>query len=288
VGRTPSGAEGRHPRAGYGTGARHYRYGHGHGHGYYPYYPYYGYGYGYGGYYGYGWPYYDFYLGLGYPYYGVGFGYSSGYGGGYDGDGYGSRGAEPGSVRTLVDPEKTRVYVDGYYAGLADEFDGMFQHLDVSAGRHELMFKLEGYQTHRVKVYVPYDDTLKIHHDMVKGEGESAEDLVGPGMPGENERDYWSRRREDDAYAEPRQYRYERDRAPSREGGELRLSVRPDDASVYLDGEFRGSGRQVSTLFVPPGRHRIEVVRPGYRTYDREVEVTPDRPADVTIELERP
>jgi hypothetical protein len=64
--------------------------------------------------------------------------------------------------------------------------------------------------------------------------------------------------------------------------------VRPADASVYVDGQFRGSGRQVESLPVPPGRHRIEVVRPGFRTFEREVQVDDGRPAEVDVELERP
>ena len=36
---------------------------------------------------------------------------------------------DSGSLRVIVDPEKTRVYVDGYYAGIADDFDGIFQRL---------------------------------------------------------------------------------------------------------------------------------------------------------------
>ena len=57
-------------------------------------------------------------------------------------------------------------------------------------------------------------------------------------------------------------------------GGQLKLSVRPADASVYVDGAFRGSGREVSLLALPPGRHRIEVVRPGFSTVERDVEIT--------------
>jgi hypothetical protein len=75
------------------------------------------------------------------------------------------------------------------------------------------------------------------------------------------------------------------DVAPS---GRLRLSIRPDDASVYVDGAFRGSAREASELKLAPGRHRIEIVRPGFRTVEREVDVDPDDTTDVSVELERP
>src|SRR5207247_1446267 len=87
--------------------------------------------------------------------------------------------SDRGDLRLLVDPAETRVYVDGYYAGIVDDFDGLFQRLHVSPGRHEIALKLEGYQTHRIKVYVGSGSTLKIHYDMQKGTGETAEDLAG-------------------------------------------------------------------------------------------------------------
>jgi PEGA domain-containing protein len=69
--------------------------------------------------------------------------------------------------------------------------------------------------------------------------------------------------------------------------GELRLDVRPDDASVYVDDRFVGSARELRTLALVPGPHRIEVVRPGFRTVERTVQVRLDVPADVVVELER-
>jgi hypothetical protein len=69
--------------------------------------------------------------------------------------------------------------------------------------------------------------------------------------------------------------------------GDLRLDVRPDDASVYLDDRFLGSARELRTLALPPGPHRVEVVRPGFRTVERTVQVTPDAPATVVVELTR-
>ena len=69
--------------------------------------------------------------------------------------------------------------------------------------------------------------------------------------------------------------------------GDLRLDVRPDDASVYVDDRFLGSTRELRTLALPPGPHRVEVVRPGFRTVERTVQVRPEAQATVVIELIR-
>jgi hypothetical protein len=188
---------------------------------------------------------------------------------------------EGGSIRVLVDPSEARVYVDGYYAGTVDDFDGLFQRLNVSPGRHEIALKLEGYKTHRVRVYVAPDTTLKLHYDMEKGQGETFEDLAKDAP----EREVRREREPQEPGAESEE-RAERDEVAV--PGRLRLSVRPEDASVYVDGAFRGTARDATALRLGPGRHRVEVVRPGYRTQERDVEVTPGETTELTIELERP
>jgi hypothetical protein len=188
------------------------------------------------------------------------------------------------------EPAKARVFVDGYYAGVVDDFDGLFQRLYLSPGRHEIKFKLDGYRTHRVLVYVSPGQTLKLDHDMQKGSGEETfEDLTG----GRGEREPAGEHRptyeeDDDSDARP---------APGERGGEqpfrpeasrLRLDVRPADASVYVDGQFRGTAGQLGELLLPPGPHRVEVVRPGFRTEERDFDLAPGSSRDLSIELARP
>jgi hypothetical protein len=265
-------AQRRHPRAGTGTGDRFGRF-HGdrpysyrsyYGSGFYPYNAFYfGYPrYFYSGYYGYD------------PYY-ARYGYGYGYGHGY---------RDTGSLRVLVDPEKTRVYVDGYYAGIADDFDGIFQRLHISPGRHDITLKLDGYRTHHFRVYVPVGHTVKLHHDMVRGTGEDAAEVVG--QPDVVARPAGYARLEDDD--EDEFARTDDRRGPaSGDAGIVRLDVRPADASIYVDGAFHGTARDVDTVRLSPGRHRVEIVRPGYRTLERDVEVRPGETTDLSADLDR-
>jgi hypothetical protein len=75
-------------------------------------------------------------------------------------------------------------------------------------------------------------------------------------------------------------------RAPG-DAGMLRLDVRPSDASIYVDGAFRGTARDLDRLRLSPGRHRIEMVRPGYRTVEREVDIRPGETSDLRADLDR-
>lgn len=141
--------------------------------GYYPGYPGYGYGYGcnpwYGwGAFGLGYFYYDpFYWGYGAPYggsagyYGYG-GSPYGYGGGSSGfgrTGYGSQRVE-GGLRLKVKPKTANIFVDGYFAGRVDDFDGMFQKLAIAEGHHKIEITAQGYKPLVFEVNIQAFETI--------------------------------------------------------------------------------------------------------------------------------
>lgn len=106
---------------------------------YYYYYPRRYYPYGYGAF-GLGYFYYDPYTWYPYGYYDP---YYPGHPGGYD------RGYRYniGSLRINVRPKDAEVYVDGYYAGRVDDFDGVFQSLDLESGPYRIEVVAPGYET---------------------------------------------------------------------------------------------------------------------------------------------
>lgn len=59
-----------------------------------------------------------------------------------------------GSLRLKVSPRTAKVYVDGALAGVVDEFDGLSSHLRLPAGRHQIEFRAEGFETKSVEVVV--------------------------------------------------------------------------------------------------------------------------------------
>lgn len=66
-----------------------------------------------------------------------------------------------------------------------------------------------------------------------------------------------------------------------REGGNVDLKIAPQDVAILLNGkliDMEGRG----DLSLPPGRHRLEFVRPGYRTEVAELDVQPG--IDYTVE----
>ncbi|NNF40068.1 MAG: SUMF1/EgtB/PvdO family nonheme iron enzyme [Woeseiaceae bacterium] len=65
--------------------------------------------------------------------------------------------------------------------------------------------------------------------------------------------------------------------------GTVTVNVQPQDATVYVDGRARGTGKTTIRLSSAP--HRIEVKRQGFRTWARTITPRPGYPQTVTARL---
>lgn len=132
-----------------------------------------------GGNYGYYNPYYSpyysrYYDPWGYGAFGLGYFYYSPWayaGYGYGGPAYyphyqGAYGFDIGSVRLKVKPRDAEVWVDGYYAGVVDDFDGIFQSLKLDLGAYRIEIRKPGFETLQFDVRVQPDRTITYRSDM--------------------------------------------------------------------------------------------------------------------------
>ena len=121
-----------------------------------------------GGYYGGGYGYYDpwGYNG-GYGYYG---GYYDPWYGGYptypQGSSYTS--GDEGALRLKIKPKEGEVYVDGYYVGIVDDFDGIFQRLHLDSGAHRIEVRAPGYEPLAFDVHITADHTITYQGELKK------------------------------------------------------------------------------------------------------------------------
>jgi hypothetical protein len=108
----------------------------------------YGYGGGYGGYYG---GYYD-------PWYG---GYPT-----YPQSSYTS--SDEGSLKLKIKPRQAEVYVDGYFVGVVDDFDGIFQRLHIDSGAHRIQVRAQGYEPLEFEVRITPEHTTTYTGELKK------------------------------------------------------------------------------------------------------------------------
>jgi hypothetical protein len=241
---------------------------------------------GYGGYYG-------------YPYWGLGWGWGPywnsywygpywGYPYPYWGGGYRDNGAD---LRLEVKPKQTQVYVDGYYAGVVDDFDGSFQRLHIRPGDHELVLFLEGYKTVKQNIRLAQRQEARIKYDMTAlAAGETAEPPPEPKAtpPDEN-------------YADnpPAQPRRQAPRAAPPAGdveaavvqgegfGSLVIRVQPSGSDVLIDGErWQGpEGSERLVVQVSAGTHRVEVRKEGSTPFSTTIRVRPGETVPLNVSL---
>ena len=182
------------------------------------------------------------------------------------------------SLRLQVTPRETEVFIDGYYAGIVDDFDGFFQRLRLEPGEHDIQLDLAGYRPVQQKLLLQPDTTFRMRHTMealAPGEAPPPRPEAAPSSPA------------------PREAR----RGPDRDGpvtpdpsfGAIAIRVQPENAEVLIDGD-RWEGPAIGEALVvqvAPGLYRIEVRKDGYRSYSSEVDVRAGRTTPVNISLPR-
>jgi hypothetical protein len=78
------------------------------------------------------------------------------------------RGALYGGVRLEVEPRDAAVYVDGYYAGIVDDFDGAWQRVALEPGPHRFEIVAPGFETLTFEVNVRPGETVRYRGDMMR------------------------------------------------------------------------------------------------------------------------
>ncbi len=197
------------------------------------------------------------------------------------------------SVRLDVTPQDTEVYVDGYYAGVVDDFDGMWQRLRVEPGQHEIILYHDGYRAAHQRVYLARDRTFKIRQQMAAlpaGEVGEPRPIPAPLPAGARPplplpRDG----RRAPPNLPPTNAPPVGNPPPAQEGatGRLTIQVQPVDATVLIDGQPwpAAPGQDTVILDLSEGRHVVQVRKPGYVGYLTEVEVRRGETATVNVTL---
>jgi hypothetical protein len=115
----------------------------------------------------YGYPYYYGYPAFAYatPYPAYGYGYINGYA--PYGYGYGGYSGQPyGGLRIDLPQRDAEVYVDGYFVGTVDNFDGIAQQANLEAGPHRIEIRSPEFQTIEFSVNIEPGRTITYRGSM--------------------------------------------------------------------------------------------------------------------------
>jgi hypothetical protein len=190
-------------------------------------------------------------------------------------------------LRLRVEPEEAEraaVYVDGFYAGIVDDFNGVFQALPLTPGGHTIVLYLEGYRTVRHNIYLrPASGfTLRTTMERLPAGVTSEPPELAPPVPAPPVGTY---RTPVTPPATPLPQPAPR---PSEAigFGTLDLYVQPAAAEVTIDGErWVSSDEGHFMVQVPAGKHRVEVSKSGYRQFKTEVEIREGEALPLNVSL---
>ena len=140
------------------------------------------------------------------------------------------------------------VWIDGEYVGFLKELKGNKKVL-LLPGEHQVEVRQSGYETFARKIVVEPNQVQTVEVAMHMLAGAHAPDVTVT----------------------------------------LKLTVQPARAAVFLDGQYIGHagelGGSVHSLLLSPGKHRIKIELPGYRTFETEVNLLQGQKSEVKTEL---
>jgi hypothetical protein len=214
------------------------------------------------------------------------------------------------SARLEVKPRDAQVYLDGYFVGVVDQFDGVFQRLDLPTGEHELVIYTKGYRPYRQRTLFRPGESYRfkaILEPLPAGAADEPPPQPSAADASREPRDprdpyvrepYGRRPGSDDPNRQPpppppgERGRTTPDRPGDRRGpeggfGTLNIRVQPADATVVIDGERWDGPEGGSRLAVQlaAGSHRIEVRKDGFKPYASTIQVRPGETQALNISL---
>ena len=182
--------------------------------------------------------------------------------------------------------EDAAVYVDGFYAGVVDDFNGVFQGLPLTSGGHSVTLFLEGYRTIRRNIYLSAGSTFNLRESMEPlPAGEVADPPeVAPPVPAPPAGTYQA------PVTPPRSPLPSPTPATSATGvGMLDLRVQPADIEVRIDGKpwlTAEEGHLVVQLSA--GKHRLELRKTGTFVVATDIEISEGETNTLELRLRTP
>lgn len=141
------------------------------------------------------------------------------------------------------------VWIDGQYVGYLNELKGD-KKIMLLPGQHEISVRQAGYNSFTQTVVV---EPGRVHTLSLQMTPDGRPLRLGP------------------------------------DAAELKLTVNPNRAAVFVDDGYVGHaaefGGAFHSMLLSPGKHRIKVELPGYRTFETEVNLLPRQKSKVETDL---
>jgi hypothetical protein len=140
------------------------------------------------------------------------------------------------------------VWIDGEYVGYLKELKGSKKIL-LLPGEHQIAVRQSGYNDFLQKLVVEPGQTQLVHVTLQKAAGATTPKVSAT----------------------------------------LKVDIQPSRAAVFIDDAFLGHAGELGGAFhsmaISPGKHRVKIELPGYRTFETEVNLFAGQKSEIKTEL---
>lgn len=185
------------------------------------------------------------------------------------------------NVILKIDPDDAHVLLNGRYIGEAYEFSTHNSALRFKSRNNELIMKKEGYIEEVINLFdypsknITVTLTLRPDKDYVPGMKKEKTPIPPQPVP--------KTVKEIEIPVEPKE-----ETEAGREAIKITLEIEPEEAAIYLDGKFWGISPvkgKIENLKLKPGKYSLEIIKPGYKPYKKELSLTDQKEVSLTIKL---
>ena len=194
--------------------------------------------------------------------------------------------SDESALRVQVKPTDAEVYIDGYFVGVVDSYDGMFQRLHLPPGEHVVEIFHERYRPLREPMRFAPRETYELKRQLeplAPGDPAPVRPKPDPSArPADREAHERRPQRDDRVEPSPREAG-----TPSSDSGAVAFRIQPGGATVLIDGEkWEGpNGSERLVVHLSEGAHRVEIQKEGYRPFVTEVRVRRGETVPLNISL---
>lgn len=197
-------------------------------------------------------------------------------------------------ITFLIEPDDAQIFLNGRFIGESYEFSTSQSALKVTSRKNEIVIKKKGYAEESIDLYEYTTKKIIIKMKLKKEKDyltekkitEPAKNIEKPGLD-EKKPEYIPKTLPE---KEPIK-NLEEDKKITVKTVPLTLDIQPPDSSIYLNGKFWGitpESGTIQNLKLIPGKYKIEVLKPGYKTAVKMIEIkSAQKENKISIKLEK-
>ena len=185
-----------------------------------------------------------------------------------------------------VQPDDAHILLNGRFIGETFEFSTSRSALELTSKNSEIVIKKEGYKEIMIDLHQYSSRNIVIQLQMKEDNALIPEIRKEKSVPKAEKPEHMVKTepvKEPVTESKPQV-------ESNLSAGNVTLEIQPAEAAIYLNGKFWGivpETGKIENLKLKPGTYTLEVIKPGYQSSKRTIEIESQKMIKITIKLEK-